>query len=147
MASNQNLRTIYDLLDKLCRNFCPDHHKEILKSVTTSISDSHQGFLSGLAYDESIITTKIKSHLSSKSDSNVSVFTGLHEELSTLATPKLRSSILAFLFYLSDMDSKLPNTNKHFGDSVFKLPVRNRSIETSASMDQLYKSAVSLMNR
>lgn len=143
MSGNQNLRTIYDLLDKLCLSLCPERRKEILKSVTTSITDSHQGFLSGLTYDESIIATKIKSHLSSKSETNLSVFVNLHEELSSLASPKFRSSILAFLLYLSDMDSKLPNTNKHFGDSVFSLPVRSHSIEQSSSMDQLYKTASS----
>lgn len=33
----QDLRAIYDLLDKLCRKFSGDRHKEILKIVTTSI--------------------------------------------------------------------------------------------------------------
>lgn len=139
---HQDLRIIYDLLDKLCRKFSADRHKEVLKTVTATIADSQQGFLSNLSFDEAIIVTKIKNHLASKSETNLSVFLDLHEELSTLASPKFRSSILTLLLYLSDMESKLPNVsnnNKHLADSVFTLPVRNRSIEPSASMEQIYR--------
>lgn len=138
---HQDLRTIYDLLDKLCRKFSADRHKEVLKTVTATIADSQQGFLSNLSFDEAIIVSKIKNHLASKSETNLSVFLELHEELSTLANPKFRSSILTLLLYLSDMESKLPstNSNKHFADSIFTLPVRNRSIEPSASMEQIHK--------
>lgn len=135
----QSLRSIYDLLDKLCRKFSPDHHKEILKTVTATIADLHQGFLSNLTFDESLIVTKIKNHLSSKSDANLSVFLQLHDELVTLSNPKFRSSILTLLLLLSDMNSKLPNTNKHLSESVFTLPVRNRSSEYSSSMEQIYR--------
>lgn len=138
---HQDLRTIYDLLDKLCRKFSTDRHKEVLKTVTASIADSQQGFLSNLSFDEAIIVTKIKNHLAYKSESNLSLFLNLHEELSSLANSKFRSSILTLLLYLSDMESKLPktNNNKHIVDSVFTLPVRNRSIEPSASMEQIYR--------
>lgn len=147
MASKQNqakdLRLIYDLLDKLSREFSPNNHKQVLKTVTTSLADSQQGFLSNLSFDESLIVTKIKSHLAGKSETNLSVFLNLHEQLSTITTTKFRSSILTLLLYLSDMESKLPNTNNnaHLSDSVFTLPVRNRSIESSTSMEQIYKGA------
>lgn len=145
MASNnksnqKDLRTIYDLLDKLCRKFSGERHKEILKTVTATIADSQQGFLSNLHFDEAIIVTKIKNHLACKNETNLSVFLNLHEELSTIANPKFRSSILTLLLYLSDMESKLPNTNKHdSADSVFTLPVRNRAVEPSPSMEQIYR--------
>lgn len=132
-----DLRTIYDLLDKLCRRFSGDRHKEILKSVTTTIADSQQGFLSNHANDECSIVTKIKSHLAIKSESNLAIFTQLHDELSSLADAKFRSSVLSLFLLLSDMESTLPNTNRQ-NDSVFTLPVRNRSIEPSASMEQIY---------
>lgn len=136
---HQDLRIIYDLLDKLCRKFSADRHKEVLKTVTATIADSQQGFLSNLSFDaEAIIVTKIKNHLSSKSETNLSVFLGLHEELTTLANPKFRSSILTLLLYLSDMESKVPQKNCS-SDSVFTLPVRNRSIEPSGSMEQIYR--------
>lgn len=138
-TSKQDLRTVYDLLDKLCRKFSSDHHKEVLKTVTARIADSHQGFLSGLSYDESIITSKIKNHLALKNETNLAVFLNLHDELSKLANPKFRASILTLLLDLSDVESKLPNTNKTSRDSVFTLPVRNRSIEPSASMEQIYR--------
>lgn len=67
MASNKqqkDLRSIYELLDKLCRKFSPDRHKDILKTVTTTIADSQQGFLSNLQFDESIIVNKVISILS-----------------------------------------------------------------------------------
>lgn len=137
MAQKQDLRTIYELLDKLCRNFSPDRHKDILKTVTTSIAESpQQGFLSNLSFDESIIVTKIKNHLSSKSEVSLSRFLNLHEELSTLTTPKFRSSILTLLLFLSDMERKLPSTTSSRHDSVFSLPVRNRS---SSSVEQIYR--------
>lgn len=142
MSNKQDLRSIYELLDKLCRKFSPDRHKEILKTVTASIAESpQQGFLSNLSLDESMVVTKIKNHLTSKSEKSLSQFLDLHEELSSLATPKLRSSILTLLLFLSDMESKLPNTsnNRHLSDSVFTLPVRNRSIEPSASMEHIYR--------
>lgn len=133
----QDLRTIYDLLDKLCRKFSGDRHKDILKSVTTTIADSQQGFLSNHANDECSIVTKIKSQLAIKSESNLAIFNQLHSELSSLADPKFRSSILSLFLLLSDMESKLPNTNRQ-SDSVFTLPVRTRSTEHSASMEQIY---------
>lgn len=144
MASNkqkhENLRNIYDLLDKLCRKFSGDRHKEIRKLVTSKIAESQQGFLSSLQFDEAIVVSKIKNHLSNKSETNLSVFLNLHEELSTITNPKFRSSILTFLLFLSDMESKLPNTTKHdSADSVFTLPVRNRTIEPSTSMEQIYR--------
>lgn len=144
MSNKQDLRLIFDLLDKLCRKFSPDRHKEILKTVTSTIADSpQQGFLSNLSFDETIIVNKIKNHLSTKSGANLSLFLNLHDELSTLTTPKFRSSILTLLLYLSDMDSKLPNTsnNRHLADNVFTLPVRNRSVEPSPSMEQIYRGA------
>lgn len=133
----QDLRTIYDLLDKLCRKFSGDRHKEILKSVTTTIADSQQGFLANHANDECSIVTKIKSHLAIKSESNLAIFTQLHDELSSLADAKFRSSVLSLFLLLSDMESTLPNTNRQ-NDSVFTLPVRNRSLEPSASMEHIY---------
>lgn len=133
----QDLRTIYDLLDKLCRKFSGDRHKEILKSITTTIADSQQGFLSNHANDECSVVSKIKSHLATKSESNLATFTQLHDELSSLADTKFRSSILSLFLLLSDMESALPNTNMQ-NDSVFTLPVKNRSIEPSASMEQIY---------
>lgn len=151
MASNkqkhQDLRNIYDLLDKLCRKFSVDHHKQILKTVTSTIAESQQaqqGFLSNLSFDEAIIVTKIKNHLSSKSDTNLSVFLNLHEELSTIANPKFRSSILTLLLYLSDMESKLPNTSmrdytRDSADSVFTLPARSHPIQPSSSMEQIVR--------
>lgn len=148
MAANSNLRTIYDLLDKLSRSFSPDHHKDILKSVTTSISDSQQGFLSGFTCDESIIATKIKSNLSTKSETNLNAFVNLHEELCTLANPRLRTSVLAFLLQLSDKDSNLPNPSQCYGTSVFSLPVSNRLGESSSSsVSQLFKSSNSKVSK
>lgn len=146
--NKKDLRTIYDLLDKLCRKFSGERHKEILKTVTATIADSQQGFLSNLSFDEAIIVTKIKNHLAIKNDTNLPVFLNLHEELSTIANPKFRSSILTLLLYLSDMESKLPNTNKHdynrdSADSVFTLPVRNRTVEPSPSMEQIYRGVPS----
>jgi hypothetical protein len=149
---HQDLRNIYELLDKLCRKFSADRHKEILKTVTATIADSQQGFLSNLQFDESIIVTKIKNHLAVKNETNLSMFLNLHEELSTKTTSKFRSSILTLLLYLSDMESKLPNANNYnreSTDSVFTLPVRSsgsgsgRGIEPSASMEQIYRG----MNR
>lgn len=140
---HQDLRIIYDLLDKLSREFSPNNHKQVLKTVTTNLAGSQQEFLSNLSFDESLIVTKIKSHLASKSETNLSVFLNLHEELSTISTPKFRSSILTLLLYLSDMETQLPhsNNNAHLADSVFTLPVRNRSIESSVSMEQINKAA------
>lgn len=135
MSVHNNYRSIYDLLDKLCRKFSPEHHKDLLKSATSVIAESKPYFLNQLQFDESIIVGKIKNHLSNKSQANLTLFLSLHEELSTLADPKFRSSILTLLMYLSDMESKLPNAVKH----DFSLPVRNRSIEPS--MEQIYRSA------
>lgn len=138
----QELRNIYELLDKLCRKFSPNNHKEVLKTVTASIADSQQGFLSGLQFDEAIIVSKIKNHLAVKNESNLSTFLNLHSELSTLATPTFRSSILTLLLYLSDMESKLPNTSRHefSRESIFSLPVRSRVIEPSGSMQEIYRN-------
>lgn len=142
MSQKQDLRNVYDLLDKLCRKFSPDKHKEILKTVTATIADSQNRFLSGLQFDETIIVSKIKNHLAVKNESNLSTFLNLHHELSTLASPSFRSSILTLLLYLSDMESKLPNTSQHefSRDSVFSLPVKSRAIESSGSMQEMYKN-------
>ena len=139
----QSLRLVYDLLDKLCRKFSPENHKEILKTVTATIADSQQGFLSNVTYDESLIVTKIKNQLSTCT--NLSKFLGLHEELVTLSNTKFRSSFLTLLLLLSDMDSKLPN-NKNLSESVFSLPVRNRSVESGSSMEQIYRGISSRVN-
>lgn len=141
----QDLRHIYELLDKLCRKFSTDQHKDILKTVTSTIADSQHGFLSNLQFDETIIVTKIKNHLAIKNETNHAVFLNLHQELSTLASPTFRSSILTLLLYLSDMESKLPNTSRHeynreSADSVFSLPHRRRAIEPSGSMQEIYKN-------
>jgi hypothetical protein len=141
MAQKPELRKIYDLLEKLCRKFSPDNHKDILKTVTSTIADSQQGFLAGLQFEEVIIVSKIKNHLAVKNEKNLAAFLTLHNELSTLASPTFRSSILTLLLYLSDMESKLPNTSRHefSNDSVFPLPVR-RSVEPSGSMQEIHRT-------
>lgn len=143
MASNKNnqknLREVYDLLDKLVKKFCHDRHKEVLKKVTTGIVDSQHGFFSNSQQDESIILGKVKNHLANKSQSSLTIFLKQHEELSTLADSKFRTSMLTFLLCLSDMETKLPNTidSKESGSS-FTLPVR--SIQNSASMEHIYRN-------
>lgn len=143
---NQNLREIYDLLDKLSRKFSPERHKEILKKVTSGISESQHGFISNIQFDESIILAKIKNHLASKSQASHATFLSLHEQLTTLTEPKFRSSILTFLLCLSDIETKLPNTLEYYSrdsnGSTFMLPVRNQ-ISTSASMEQIYRTSAS----
>lgn len=144
----QDLRTIYDLLDKLCRKFSPDRHKEILRAVTTQIAaESQQGFLSSNSFEESIVVNKIKNNLAAKSETNLAIFLKLHDELSSLADPKFRSSILTLFLDLSDMEMKLPNTNSRYSDNVFTLPVRNRSIEPSASMEQIFRGIGSRVSK
>ncbi|CRK96811.1 CLUMA_CG009915, isoform A [Clunio marinus] len=146
-SKSQDFRNIYELLDKLCKNFSPDRHKEILRTVTSTIKQSQQGsqgFISNQQYDEAIVVAKIKNHLSTKSGANLSVFLNLHEQLSTLTDKNFRTSILTLLLYLSDMESKLPNASKHdynseFADSVFTLPIRNRQVEASASMEHIFQ--------
>lgn len=134
----QDLRNIFDLLDKLCRKFSPDRHKDVLKTVTSTIAESGN-FLSGLQFDESIIVSKIKNHLAVKNENNLAVFLNLYQELSNITDAKFRSSILTLMLYLSDMESKLPNTGRHesSAETVFSLPVRNRQIEPSSSMQEV----------
>ena len=152
MANRQNqknLREIYDLLDKLTRKFSPDHHKEILKKVTSEISTNQhqQGFLSSLSFDESIIVNKIKNHLATKSQAKLATFLSLHEQLTTLTEPKFRSSILTFLLSISDVEKKLPNTLESRCDSNgsnFTLPIRSYGVSSSASMEQIYRAKVNL---
>jgi hypothetical protein len=138
----QELRKIYDLLEQLCRKFSSDNHKDILKRVTSTIADSHQGFLAGLQFEEVIIVSKIKNHLAVKNEKNLATFLNLHNELSTLASPTFRSSILTLLLYLSDMESKLPNTSRHefSSDSVFPLPVRSRGSDSSGNLQEVYRT-------
>lgn len=149
MANKQNqknLREIYDLLDKLSRKFSAERHKEVLKKVTSEISESQQGFISNIQFDESIIVNKIKNHLAAKSQENLATFLSLHEQLTTLTEPKFRSSILTFLLSLSDIETKLPNTLESRSDSngsTFTLPVRSHGISSSASMEQIYRSHTS----
>lgn len=134
----QNLRSIYELLDKLCRKYSPDHHKDILKTVTATIADLQQGFLSNLTFDETLIVTKIRNHLTSKSEQNLPVFLDLHADLVARSNVKFRSSMLTLLLLLSDMDSKLPSAinSKQLSD-VFTLPA-NRFVEAT-SMEQIYR--------
>jgi hypothetical protein len=148
----KNLREVYELLDKLCKNFCPTNHKDVLKKITNGIIESQYGFLSNSHVDETILLAKIKNQLSSKSShSNLAIFLKLHEELSTLTEPKFRSSILTFLLCMSDMEKKLPNTieQRDFSSSSvisgFTLPARstNYSIQQSASMEQIFRNAAS----
>lgn len=146
--SQRNLREIYDLLDKLTRKFCPDRHKEVLKKVTSEISDSQQGFVSNFQFDESIIINKIKNHLATKSQANLATFLSLHEQLTTLTEAKFRSSILTLLLSLSDIETKLPNTLEsrcESNGSTFLLPLRSshQGISTSASMEQIYRTSTS----
>lgn len=137
---NKNLREIYELLDKLVRKFCHDRHKEVLKKVTTGIVDSQHEFFSNAQLDESIVLAKVKNHLANKSQSSLTIFLKQHEELSTLTDPKFRTSMLTFLLCMSDMETKLPNTidSKEAPGSSFTLPVR--SIQNSASMEQIYRN-------
>lgn len=106
---------------------------------------SQYSFLSNLQFDESIIVGKIKNHLQNKSQTDLSVFMNLHEELSTITEHKFRSSILTLLLYLSDMENKLPNAINFTKDneSVFNIPQstiqRNRSGESSSNFDQIYR--------
>lgn len=106
---------------------------------------SQHSFLSNIQFDESIIVGKIKNHLQNKSQTDLSVFMNLHEELSTITEDKFRSSILTLLLYLSDMENKLPNAINFTKDneSVFNVPFstiqRNRSGESTAHFDQIYK--------
>lgn len=148
MSNQRNLREIYDLLDKLSRKFSPDRHKDILKKVTSGISESQHGFVSNVQFDESIILAKIKNHLASKSQSNHASFLNLHEQLTTLTEPKFRSSILTFLLSLSDIETKLPNTleSRESNGSTFMLPVRNQA-STSASMEQIYRTSTSRVSK
>lgn len=144
MPNSNNLRSTYDLVDKLCRKFSPDHHKEILKKVTEKIAENQQNFFySNLQFDESIIVGKIKDHLKSKNNESFSVFMDQYQELMSVTQPKFRSSILTFLLYLSDVDSKLPSTtrlgDRGSTDNVFVLPVRPRTIEASMSMQDIHR--------
>lgn len=106
---------------------------------------SQYSFLSNLQFDESIIVGKIKNHLQNKSQTDLSMFMNLHEELSTITEHKFRSSILTLLLYLSDMENKLPNATNFTKDneSVFNIPQstiqRNRSGESSTNFDQIYR--------
>lgn len=144
MASNKqnqkNLREIYDLLDKLVRKFCHDRHKEVLKKVTSGIVESQYGFFSNVQLDESIVLAKIKNHLANKSQTSLAIFLKQHEELSTLADSKFRTSMLTFLLCMTDMEVKLPNNidTKESATSSFTLPIR--SIQNSASMEQIYRN-------
>lgn len=144
MSNQKNLREIYDLLDRLSRKFSSDRHKEVLKKVTTGISESQQGFISNIQFDESIILAKIKNHLANKSQTNLATFLTLHEQLTTLTEPKFRSSILTFLLCLSDIETKLPNTleSRDSNGSTFTLPVKSQ-FSTSASMEQIYRTGTS----
>lgn len=145
MPNTNNLRETYDLVDKLCRKFSPEHHRDILKKVTEKITENHQNFFhSSLQFDESIIVGKIKDHLKSKNNENFAVFMDQYQELMSVTQPKFRSSILTFLLYLSDVDSKLPNTtrieDRGSSENVFVLPSRPRStIETSMSMQDIHR--------
>lgn len=110
------------------------------------IADVSQfSFLSNLEFNESIIVGKIKNHLQNKSQTDLSVFMNLHEELSTITEHKFRSSILTLLLYLSDMENKLPNAINFTKDneSVYNVPYstiqRNRSWESNTHFDQIYK--------
>lgn len=148
--NQKNLREIYDLLDKLTRKFSPDRHKEVLKKVTSDISDSQQGFISSIQFDESIIVNKIKNHLAGKSQANLATFLTLHEQLTTLTEPKFRSSILTFLLTLSDIETKLPNTLESRCDSngsSFTLPTRSQGISASASMEQIFRTGASRVSK
>jgi hypothetical protein len=148
MANKQNqknLREIYDLLDKLCRKFSPDKHKEVLKKVTTGIVDSQNVFFSSTHSDESIIMAKLKNQIASKSPGNLATFLNLHEELSTLSQPKFRTAILTFLLCLGDVESsataKFSNTIES-NPAGFTLPLRSQ-IQTSASMEQIFRNSTS----
>lgn len=114
--------------------------------MTSLIADvSQHSFLSNLQFDESIVVGKIKNHLQNKSQTDLSVFMNLHEELSSITEPKFRSSILTLLLYLSDLDNKLPNTANVTKDnqSAFNIPnssfQRNRTGEQSTNFDQIYR--------
>lgn len=148
MSNQRNLREIYDLLDRLSRKFSSDRHKEVLKKVTTGISESQQGFISNIQFDESIILAKIKNHLANKSQTNLATFLTLHEQLTTLTEPKFRSSILTFLLCLSDIETKLPNTleSRDSNGSTFTLPVKSQ-FSTSASMEQIYRTSTSRVSK
>jgi gamma-tubulin complex component 3 len=141
--NQKNLREIYDLLDKLSRKFSPaaNRHKEILKKVTTGISESQHGFIANVQFDEGIILAKIKNHLAGKSQQNLATFLNLHEQLTTLSDLRFRSSILTFLLCLSDIETKLPNTfeSRDYSSSNFTLPIRHQ-IPSSASVDQIYRT-------
>lgn len=106
---------------------------------------SQYSFLSNLEFDESIIVGKIKNHLQIKSQTDLSLFMNLHEELSTITEHKFRSSILTLLLYLSDTENKLPNAINFTKDneSVYNVPYstiqRNRSWESNTNYDQIYK--------
>lgn len=149
---NQNLREIYDLLDKLCQKCSPERHKEVLKKVTSGIVESQNLFFSNeQAFDETLIVAKIKNQISRKSNqSNIVIFLKLHEELSTFTftQPKFRTSILTFLHGVSDFEEKFPTsieTSKDFsssGSMTFTLPVRSQ-IQTSASMEHIFRNASS----
>lgn len=144
MPNSNNLRETYALVDKLCKKFSPDHHKEILKKVTEKIAENHQNFFhSSLQFDESIIVGKIKDHLKSKNNESFAVFMDQYQELMSVTQPKFRSSILTFLLYLSDAESKLPSTtrieDRTSSDNVFVLPSRPRTIETSLSMQDIHR--------
>jgi hypothetical protein len=147
--SQKNLREVYDLLDKLTRKFSPDRHKDLLKKVTSELTESPNFMSTNFQFDESIIVNKIKNHLAAKSQTNLATFLSLHEQLTTLLEPKSRSSILTFLLSLSDIETKLPNTLESRCDSngsIFTLPVRSsysQGISTSASMEHIYRTSTS----
>lgn len=145
--SQKNLREVYDLLDKLTRKFSPDRHKDLLKKVTSELTESPNFMSTSFQFDESIIVNKIKNHLAAKSQTNLATFLSLHEQLTTLLEPKSRSSILTFLLSLSDVETKLPNTLEcDSNGSIFTLPVRSNSsqgISTSASMEHIYRTSTS----
>lgn len=148
MANKQNqknLREVYDLLDKLTRKFSPDRHKDLLKKVTTDLTESPNFMSANFQFEESVIVNKIKNHLAAKSQANLAAFLSLHEQLTTLLESKSRSSILTFLLSLSDIETKLPNTlesRSESNGSIFTLPVRS-SIATSSSMDHIYRTSTS----
>lgn len=108
--NHANYKDIYDLLEKLCKNVCPNNHRQVLGNVTQYISNCPTGLGSSLPYNETSLVSKISTHLShtSGSQNTATLFLNLYEQLKTSQTDqRKRSSLLTFLFFMADSQNNM----------------------------------------
>ncbi|XP_055841199.1 gamma-tubulin complex component 3 [Episyrphus balteatus] len=110
MTNRANYKDIYDLLEKLCKNVCPNNHRQVLGNVTQYISNCPTGLGSSLPYNETSLVSKISSHLTntSGSQSSATLFLNLYEQLKTSQTDqRQRSALLTFLYFMADSQNNM----------------------------------------